>query len=718
MRKMHKGGMSFQLIFRSIWARYVLAVALVAVATALRIWPLEALGSTLAWLTFYPAVMVAAIYGGFYAGLLATVLACLSIMFLWPILAAHPFIDEPADWLGMSVFVLTCTMISGVAEAMRRANEKVQKSEARYSALVEQAVDGIFVADSQGRYIDVNRAGCYLLGYSREEFLKLTFPDILDPTEIPRLRSQLVRLSTEESVISDWQFLRKDGSTFFGEIRGKLLSNGNYLGYLIDITKRKKAEELLITAKEQAEAASQAKSVFLSTMSHELRTPLNAILGFSTLMRSDPDLTAGQRGNLDIIIRSGGHLLSLINDVLDMAKIEAGRVVLEIESFDLAALARDVTDMLGRRAEERGLQLRLDQAEKFSEFIRCDKEKLRRVLINLVGNAIKYTNRGSVILRLATQAEDSGLRLIIEVEDSGIGISQTDQARIFEPFVQVGKSGTQKGTGLGLAIVREYVELMGGKVSVESTPDVGSLFRVSLPVQSADETEVPQADTVKRRVIGLESGQPEYRILIVEDQLENQLLLQRMLEDVGFTVKLAENGAEGVELFKSFHPHFIWMDRRMPVMDGTEATQRIRALDGGREVKIVVVSASVFGEQREETMAHGIDDFVRKPYRPTDIFDCMSRHLGVRYRYGPNEPVIAESELTAVALNTLPDAIRRELAAALVNGNTEHISELMLRIGKQDAALARVLAYHLTAFNYLPVLNALEAAGENGGEKS
>ena len=581
--------MDRQQMLSQSWIHYVMAFLLVALASVARIWPLHVIGSSLAWLTYYPAVMVVAIYGGLYAGLLATILSCLTVTFLWQLLVATPFIKVPGDYLGMLVFCITGSLISGVAEAMRRAQS-------------------------------------------------------------------------------------------------------------VAITERKKAE-----------AANLAKSVFLSTMSHELRTPLNAILGFSSLMQSDPALTESQRENLDIINRSGGHLLNLINDVLDMAKIEAGRVELDIKPFDLGILVRDITDMLSKRAEEKGLQLLLDQSSEFPRFIKSDKDKLRQVIVNLVGNAIKFTNRGRIMLRLGIQPSSEESQLVIEVEDTGIGISENDRMRIFDPFVQVGKPATQKGTGLGLSIVREYVKLMGGEITVTSTPDVGSQFRVTLPILRAEESDVLVSETLNEKVIGLVPGQPEYRVLIVEDQLENQLLLNRLLTDAGFTVKLAHNGEEGIALFQSYHPHFIWMDRRMPVMDGLEATRRIRALAGGIEVKIAAVTASAFADQRAEMLAAGMDDFVRKPYRPTEIFECMSRLLGVRFVHEKAVDSVSDSTISTTLLLTLNASQRKELNDALVLGNTEQINNLIILIEQQHSELAEKLRHYASTYNYLPILNGLES---------
>ncbi|HET7831481.1 MAG TPA: ATP-binding protein [Gallionella sp.] len=583
--------MNLQQIFRREWMRYVVAPAIVIVGAALRIWPLQGLELRIPWVTFYPAVMIAALYGGWLIGVLTAALSCLVVIFWSP--TGLPFIRDAGDWLGMAVFFVNCTMISFIAEAMLRAQARAKK------------------------------------------------------------------------------------------------------------------------AQEQAEAANRAKSVFLATMSHELRTPLNAILGFSNLMRSEPGINEGQRRNLDIINRSGEHLLSLINDVLDMAKIEAGRTELEIGPLDPAALMRDIVDLLRARAEEKGLQLLLDQTSEVPQFIQCDSEKLRQLVVNLVSNAIKYTNRGGVTLRFGTKSAGKSLRLVIEVEDSGIGISKADQARIFEPFVQVGKTATQKGTGLGLTIVREYVNLMGGNVNIDSTPGQGSLFRVDLPVQVAERAGATSRKAAMGRVIGLEPGQPSYRILIVEDQEENWLLLQHLLESAGFTVKVAVNGAEGVELFQTFRPHFIWMDRRMPVMDGVEATRRIRALDGGKEVKISAVTASAFADQREEMLKAGMDDFVRKPYQATEIFDCLAKHLGVHYVYEQAPAAETATAISADALARLPEALRRELADGMLVGNVDRLEQIMRAIEQADAGLAAMLAPHLHNFNYLPILKALETAEQN-----
>jgi signal transduction histidine kinase/DNA-binding response OmpR family regulator len=459
--------------------------------------------------------------------------------------------------------------------------------------------------------------------------------------------------------------------------------------------------------------ANRAKSVFLANMSHELRTPLNAILGFSNLLRDGGGISAEQRKDLEIINHSGEHLLGLINDVLDMAKIEAGRIMVENAPCDLMDMVRDVAEMMEVRARAKNLHLQVEESPGFPRSVRGDASKLRQILINLLGNAVAHTERGIVILRLNGLPEESSNRVLLtfEVEDTGIGIAAEDQARIFEPFVQVGGQGARKGTGLGLAIVRQFVELMGGTIRLESTPGQGSRFRVELPVEREAESETAAPRDNRPRVVGIEPGQPEYRILVIEDVFESRLLLQRLLEKTGFSVRVAHDGAEGVEMFRSWRPHFIWMDRHMPGMDGLEAVRRIRELDGGREAKIAAVTASVFASQRNEILAAGMDDFVRKPFRLAEIFDCMERHLGVRYvrEAGTPPPAGRAAVLRPEALAALPEELRRELEDTLMALDAGRIAALIRRIAEVDPALGGILALLADRLAYTPILKALQA---------
>lgn len=464
-------------------------------------------------------------------------------------------------------------------------------------------------------------------------------------------------------------------------------------------------------AREDAEAANKAKSIFLANMSHELRTPLNAILGFSNMIRKDEQFPESQLRNLEIINRSGEHLLTLINDVLEMAKIEAGRIQLEETHFDLGSMIRDVTDMMSVRAHDKGLQLLVDQSSQFPRFIVGDEARLRQILINLIGNALKFTEQGGVTLRLETQQNAGSHSLVFEIEDSGTGIGPEDLQRIFEPFVQLGEQGDSKGTGLGLTITRQFVHLMHGHITLESTLGKGSLFRIDLPLREAKEEDlIKSQETSHGDVVSLAPGQPAYRVLIVEDQLENQLLLTQLMECVGIATRVAKNGAEGVELFQSWRPHLIWMDRRMPVMDGVEATQAIRQLPEGKAVKIVAVTASAFMEQRDEMLQAGMDDFVRKPYRSNEIYECLSKQLGVKYVYdGVSEPQEQNMPLTPEMLSLLPDELRRDLQDALESLEGEQIALIIQQVASYDQPLQKNLANLAESFDYSAILKALKA---------
>jgi signal transduction histidine kinase/ActR/RegA family two-component response regulator len=450
--------------------------------------------------------------------------------------------------------------------------------------------------------------------------------------------------------------------------------------------------------KDKAEAANRAKSVFLANMSHELRTPMNAVLGFSQLLQKDHSLNAKQRENLNIINNSGRHLLELINDILDMAKIEAGRIKIENNCFDLGVLLRDTVDMMHERAEAKGLELFFDQSSNFPRFVCMDESKLRQVLLNLISNAVKYSKHGSVRVRLNANLEtnSSQCELIFVVEDTGIGISEQDLPLIFETFVQVSDESEQKGTGLGLPITKEYIELMGGAITVTSVLNQGSCFTVTLPATRVSPEQVPVTSLKGGlNVIAIEEGEPVYRVLIVEDQTENRLLLKNLLTSVGFEVYEAKNGQEGVEQFVQLQPHFVWMDRRMPVMDGVEATRQIRALPNGQNVKIVAVTASVFLEQRQEFLAVGVDDIVNKPYRDYEIFESMAKHLGVKFIYEmPDERLNSIEENVVVHLENLkkfPPILVNALHEAVTELDIEGCNALIAEIELLDSILAKQL---------------------------
>jgi signal transduction histidine kinase/DNA-binding NarL/FixJ family response regulator/HAMP domain-containing protein len=473
------------------------------------------------------------------------------------------------------------------------------------------------------------------------------------------------------------------------------------------------ADEALRQAKEAAEAANRSKSAFLANMSHELRTPLNAILGFTQLMARDASLTTEQRENLNTIGRSGEHLLDLINDVLEMSKIEAGRTTLVETSFDLYRLLDDLESMFSLRARDKGLQLIFDRAPDVPQYVRTDEGKLRQVLINLLSNAVKFTKEGGVTLRAATNEQLASVVrrpqgvLVFEVEDTGPGISAEDLKKVFDPFVQT-ESGqiSQEGTGLGLPISREFVHLMGGELTAKSEQGQGSLFRFDVQIEQAEASEV-QLEQHARRVVGLEPDQPVYRLLVVEDRDANRELLVKLLAPLGFEVHTAVNGKEAVEISERWEPHLIWMDLRMPVMDGYEATRRIRSTTKGQATVIIALTASAFEEDRALVLSAGCDDFLRKPFREREIFDALVRHLGVRFVYDEagaqptsDQAAGAEDLLSPAALAVLPPDWTAEFHQAAIQADADRALELIEQIREGREPLADALANLVNNFRF------------------
>jgi signal transduction histidine kinase/CheY-like chemotaxis protein len=467
-------------------------------------------------------------------------------------------------------------------------------------------------------------------------------------------------------------------------------------------------------AVQSAEAATRAKSAFLSNMSHELRTPLNAILGFANIMGLDARATDEQRERLAIILRSGEHLLSLINDVLDLAKIEAGKVELEPTDFAPVALVQDLVQLYQLRADEKGVRLLLERQGSLPALVRTDAAKLRQVLTNLIGNAIKFTAEGRIVVRIALAGEAGVTNLVLEVEDTGPGIAESDFERIFQPFEQVGQQRFVPGSGLGLSITRQHVQMLGGTIHLRSRLGEGSTFQLEIPVVVPEGEAQPAPAGDDRRIIGLEPGQPEWRVLVVDDEQEGLLLMRALLEGVGFRVALVTSGEAAIEQFAAWRPHFIWMDFRLPGVDGAAATRAIRTMPGGDAVHIVGLTASAFLGQRTEMMAAGMEDVVRKPFRTAEIFDLMARLLGVRYRQGGDGASVPGDALTAAALTTVPVVLRDALAAALASLDGDRIAAAVEHIAAAAPGLARPLRRSIEAFAYQALLEALEASKGGG----
>ncbi|MGD8846209.1 MAG: ATP-binding protein [Desulfobacteraceae bacterium] len=491
-----------------------------------------------------------------------------------------------------------------------------------------------------------------------------------------------------------------------------------------EIVERKKIEAALIEAKEQAEAANQAKSRFLASMSHELRTPLNAILGYSQLMQRGVSMLPEHREQLAVINRSGEHLLALINEVLEISKIEAGKSTLDIATFNFRALLGDLKEMFRVRTDAKGLQFGVSGINDVPRYLKTDENKLRRVLINVLGNAVKFTERGGVTLRVSVEDEKDDCRTTrgerrrsvrFEIEDTGVGIAEEELDNVFAYFAQTQSGRKSKiGTGLGLAITRDYVRMLGGDITVTSALEKGSTFRFEICAFEGSQKEIKELAKPRQRVICLAPDQDVPRILVAEDIIESRTMLVNLLRSAGFQVREAGDGERAVEIFHGWRPDFIWMDIRMPVMDGYKATAKIRQLPGGDAVKIVAITASAFKEEHRNIFASGCDDLVLKPFQFHEIFETMAEQLGVRYIYDKErqaQQIPPAMPLTAEMVAGLPSDLRRKLRQAALNlevAATERVIAQIRSNSPQIAGGLQLLVDHIQFGQILKLLDNKE----------
>ncbi len=638
----------------------------------------------------------------------------------------------------------------------KRVTEALEESDNRFRAAFMTGADAYLIAERDtGRMTDVNDRMCELYGYTRDEFVGHTSHE-LGMWVYPEARLKMLEQLRKDSRIDNLEvFARKKNGEPFWVLYSlcELESEGTplILGAIHDITERRRAEEELkkyrehleevvrdrtaelMIAKEQAEVANRAKSTFLANMSHELRTPLNSILGIAQLMERDTQFPDQYRDMLKILSRGGSHLLELINDVLEVSKIEAGKTTFANTSFDLRSFLGDLEEMMRVRAKEKGLTVLFEYDRSLPQYIETDVRKLRQILVNLLGNAIKFTDNGCVRLRInvkadmkkAPDAEPASIRLEFEIEDTGPGIAPEDTQRIFEPFVQVNpRGGAREGTGLGLTLSRLFIEQLGGEITVRSQVGRGSTFAFNIAVNPAEGATI-HTHKVDRRVIGLAPGQPPYRVLVVDDSVENRLVLRQLLEQCGFSVLEAASGQEGIDLHRSSQPHLIWMDIRMPEMDGYEAARRIREAEENRQKEaeekvhtpIIALTAHVL-DSRESSSHFGIfDDRVYKPFQEMEIFDKLEKHLGARFVYAPLMGSEAEEdrapEKDAVRpsdLAALPVEWLQEFSQTLRKGRPKEILDLIDRIRSEHAVVARAFDEMVRIYQFHKLISLTQEA--------
>jgi len=594
----------------------------------------------------------------------------------------------------------------------RQAEHALQTAKKNLEALFNASADALIVTNLRGDIVDVNPQAVSMFGYAKEAWPYLRLYRLIHPVHADSVNRFMAEAQAEGFAQAELLNVREDGSPFYADMRGTLVEYNDCPHLLIimhDSTERKHAEEELSRAKEAAESANRAKSEFLANMSHELRTPLNAILGYTQIFQRDWALMERYGAQIDTIHRSGQHLLLMINDILDLSKIEAEHMELESVPVNLSEFLSTFVKMMHVKAQIKGIEFRYDERLPLPRAVLADERRLRQVLLNLSGNAIKFTESGWVALRVSViPLYESDLaqppsgkhaamtRIRFEIEDTGIGIASEELERIFLPFHQAGNRLLRgEGTGLGLTISQRLVNLMGSEIQVHSLIGEGSRFwfDLLLPLSADVEYGKPSFPTAEfRHIIGyrLASGleRAPFRILVADDQKANRDVLTTMLRSLTFDVSEADNGFDALHLAQMIKPDLIFLDIIMPIMDGFEFIHHIRSMPELQNTIIIVVSASVFEQNREDAVAAGGNDFLAKPIQFEALLQCLQRHLHLEWQYEIREQ--AASALTIIRFPSQSALDRlREFA---FSGDLTGIEALLADLNQQNAAFAPFIA--------------------------
>ena len=633
--------------------------------------------------------------------------------------------DEKQCWL--TTFVVFDVTQEKLAEAA------LLQSESKQRAIISAIPDLMMQVNRDMIYLDFWVPEDFLLFAQVNRSLGGYIRDTLPP-DLAEKRISAITAALDSGTIQQYeQTVVIQGQVKEEEVR--IVPNGEDKAIVLvrDISDRKRAELNLQIAKEKAETANQAKSAFIANMSHELRTPLNSVLGFAQVMQLSPDLPPSFQEYIDIVLRSGQHLLRLINDVLDMARIEAGQLTYDESSFDLDQLLTTLADMFTLRAQSGQLEYRIEKAPDVPQYITTDESKLHQILINLLSNAFKFTQAGSITLRVTMGLPDLDVLgvnseamprlhphrdhwLRLDVIDTGIGIAPEDLTQLFQAFYQA-EAGRQigEGTGLGLSISQAFAQLLGGTLTVESTLGQGSRFSCGLPVAVPVITpEVVRTAATASVPIAPLPGHPAYRLLVVENSAENQQLLRHLLEPLGFHIQIATNGQEGIQLWQQWQPHLILMDIQMPVMNGYEATRQIRAMEQGQRTPIIAITGYALEPERPKILAAGCDDIIAKPLQVPVLFAKLSDYLEVKFQtqsYPPEYPAPpALPPLTSEQLAAMPLSWLQDFYQAANCCSDRQILELLGGIPEYQGDLKTSLAQLVYDFRFDIILSLTTAA--------
>jgi PAS domain S-box-containing protein len=620
----------------------------------------------------------------------------------------------------------------------KKDEEKILESEEKFRNFFENSPIAKSITGIDGS-LQVNRSFCEMLGYSIEELSLKKFTEITHPDDI-KVNTDSFQALLERKKRRDRfekRYIRKDGDIVWADVsvylqrdkkgtpqffivtanniterkraEEELAQYRNHLEDLVSIrtAELKKSEENLKQARDLAEEASKSKTVFLSSMSHEIRTPLNAVLGFSQLMLRDMQLNEKQREWIGTINRSGEHLLALINDILEISKIESGRTTISPDIFDLPGFLDDLEKMFLARVCEKNLSLEIIRDKKLPQFIEIDGNKLRQIFINLVGNSIKFTDVGKITVNVFQKRDKDGKSLLIaDIKDTGAGIPHEDIKKIFETFEQTKLGVKSGGTGLGLSISRRFALLMGGDITVKSEYGKGSCFHLEVRFMESEgkgKTQTPEGNYVS----GLEKGQEQYRIMIVDDELANRTLLMELLGNMGFVVFEAANGMEAVEKFRQNPPDLIFLDIGLPGMDGFEVVKKIKTIEKGPHIPVIAVTASAFIEDKKEILKAGVDGYIKKPYKVNEIFDVLRSFLGVRFVY---EDVDTEKTVTLkpISLSSIPDNMANKILEAAQRLDIDKLLELINEIENNSPEAAAYLKNLAKIYHYDELIKILQ----------